>query len=264
MYNLIRFFNQNRRKIIIIILLIVFFLGIIQILNYLSKEQNKTSYSTPSTTQNISIKNEVVSEKSAINGNNVPSKKLKSETDVIGEFLEYCNMKKIDQAYNILTDECKEEMFPTLEDFNRIYYMNIFKNEYKSYTIENWSDETYQVKFSGDILATGRIDDDNQFMDYITVFQDNGEYKLNINNYLGREEIKKTTEFNDISITINSVDKYMDYEVYKLLVENKSNNTILLDTSDSTKSIYVQDGEGVNHYFYNNEVIENKLKIILV
>lgn len=262
MYNLIRFFNQNRRKIIIIILFIVFLLGIIQLLNYFAKKENmSTTSKNESITENSVIKNEVVSQKSVISGTNISKKDLKKDTDVISEFIEYCNSKNIEGAYALLTDECKEVMFPSIEDFNRVYYEHIFNNQARSYTVENWISNTYKIEYSNDILSTGKIDNDIGLLDYITVVEVNGEYKLNINNYVGRSIPNKTTEIKDISITINSVDSYMDYEIYNLSVENRSNNTILLDTNDSTKSVYLQDTNDTKYYFYNNEVIQNRLKI---
>ena len=262
MYNLIRFFNQNRRKIIIIILFIVFLLGIIQLLNYFAKKENKTNNTkNESISENLIIKNEVVSQKSAISGTNISTKSLKKDTDVIGKFIEYCNSKNIEGAYSLLTDECKEVMFPSIEDFNRVYYAHIFNNQTRSYTVENWISSTYKIEYSNDILSTGKIDNDIGLLDYMTVVKSDETYKLNINNYVGRSMPNKITEIRDIAVTINSIDSYMDYEIYNLSVENKSNNTILLDTNDSTKSVYLEDTDGVKHYFYNNEVIQNRLKV---
>ncbi len=262
MYNLIRFFNQNRRKIIIIILFIVFLLGIIQLLNYFAKKENNTNNTkNESISENLIIKNEVVSQKSAISGTNISTKSLKKDTDVIGKFIEYCNSKNIEGAYSLLTDECKEVMFPSIEDFNRVYYAHIFNNQTRSYTVENWISSTYKIEYSNDILSTGKIDNDMGLLDYMTVVKSDETYKLNINNYIGRSMPNKITEIKDIAVTINSIDSYMDYEIYNLSVENKSNNTILLDTNDSTKSVYLEDTDGVKHYFYNNEVIQNRLKV---
>ena len=262
MYNLIRFFNQNRRKIIIIILFIVFLLGIIQLLNYFAKKENNTNNTkNESISENLITKNEVVSQKSAISGTNISTKSLKKDTDVIGKFIEYCNSKNIEGAYSLLTDECKEVMFPSIEDFNRVYYAHIFNNQTRSYTVENWISSTYKIEYSNDILSTGKIDNDIGLLDYMTVVKSDETYKLNINNYIGRSMPNKITEIRDIAVTINSIDSYMDYEIYNLSVENKSNNTILLDTNDSTKSVYLEDTDGVKHYFYNNEVIQNRLKV---
>ena len=64
MYKLIRFYNQNRRKIWMTILIIVFIIGIIQLLNYLAKSNNKgkilTSATTADTKPIISDTNKII------------------------------------------------------------------------------------------------------------------------------------------------------------------------------------------------------------
>lgn len=258
MYKLIRFYNQNRRKILIIILIIVFILGIIQLLNYFSKINV-----IGKETQNIELNNKetnqgLVSDKSAISGQSVSSTKLKKDADIIYEFVEYCNKGDIDSAYGILTNECKENMFPTIEDFNNIYYSKLFDG-YKTYTMENWSGNTYQVRFTGDILSTGDLSNNVTKQDYITVVKKDEETKLNINNYVGRTNSNKVTEYKNIKVTVKNIDTYMDYEIYNLSIQNNSENTILLDTSDDTKSVYLLDSKDMKYYFYSNEIIENRL-----
>ena len=44
MYNLIRFYNQNRKKIFKIILIIVLIIGLIQLFNYFAKISSKNKY----------------------------------------------------------------------------------------------------------------------------------------------------------------------------------------------------------------------------
>lgn len=262
MYKLIRFYNQNRKTIFKIILIIVFAFGILQLMNYFTKMKNKEEIDASNI---ISTKNEVsselVSDKSLISGGSVSSTKLKNDTEVINEFVNYCNEGDINSAYNLLTDECKEEMFSTVEDFYDIYYLEIFKGERKIHTIENWSGNIYQVRFSGDILSTGNINNGETNQDYITIVKDNGENKLNINSYIGRNKANKTTEYKDIKFTITSIETYMDYEVYNISIENNSKNDILLDTNDDTKSVYLLDDRDMEYYFYSNEIIENRLLV---
>lgn len=258
MYNLIRFYNQNRRKIIEIILIIVFIILIIQLLNYFSKKENNNNENN-----NIIIKSnydqEVISDKSAISGSKISGNKLNEDTDVIKSFYEYCNQGNIESAYNLLTDECKEEMFSNIDDFKEIYYNYLFNGEKKSYTIENWIGDTYVVRITGDILSTGKLDNTETRQDYVTIANNN---KLNINSYIGRRQPdKKTQVTNDINITVKQVDTYMDYEIYSLYIENDSSNAILLDTSDDTKSVYLLDENKKKSYFYNNEINQSKLLV---
>lgn len=260
MYKLIRYFNQNRKQIIKVILVIALIIIIIQILNYFAMEKN-----TKENTQKIDVSKdnntnkEIISNKSAVSGKNVDNSKLEKHSNIIKQFMNYCNEKDIESAYNMLTDECKEVMYPTIQDFYKIYYINNFNNDTRLYTIENWINDTYEVRITENILATGKVDTESTKQDYITVIEKNEESKLNINNYIGRKEKNKETENKNVKVIITSIDTYMDYEVYNLRVENYSENTIYLDTGDDTKSIYLLDNKDVKYYFYNNELINDRL-----
>lgn len=267
MYNkLIRFFSKNRKQVFRIILVIVLMLGIIQLLDYLDEKENKKNSNV---NLNVSINNsnnvdsykEIVSDKSLISGSTVSENKLKNDVEIINEFVKYCNEGNVESAYQIITDECKEEMFPTIQDFNNIYYSKIFNGQSRNYTVENWIGNVYQVRYTEDILSTGNINNSNTKNDYITIVNNNEEYKLNINNYVGRKTLNKVTEYQDIKITVTNVDTYMDYEIYDLVIENNSENAILLDTSDDTKSIYLLDSKNMKYYSYSHEILENKLLI---
>ena len=260
MYKLIRFYNQNRRKILMTILIIVFILGMIKLVNYFSKTNINNNAEQNIVAKNTEVNQGLVSNKSAVYGQNVSSKKIENDVDLINEFINYCNEGNINSAYELLTNNCKENMFPMVEDFNNIYYSKLF-DEKKSSTIENWVGDTYQVRFTGDILSTGDLSNNETKQDYITVVKEDGENKLNINSYIGRTTSNKTTEYKNIKVTVTSIDTYMDYEIYNLSIKNNSDNTILLDTSDDTKSIYLLDSKGVKYYSYSAEVVENILLI---
>lgn len=261
MYKLIRFYNQNRKKIIKIILIIVLILVIIQLLNNISKNKsNNTNFET-----NISSNNEysqqLISDKSAISGGKISSDELQNDVAVIDKFIKYCNKQDINSAYELLTDECKEEMFPTVEDFDNIYYSKVFGGEKKTYTVENWTGDIYQVRITGDILSTGKLDNTETKQDYITIVDKDSEYKLNINNYIGRTNVDKTTLYEDVEINVISKDTYMDYEIYNFSISNNSENTVMLDTGDNAKSVYLLDSKDVKYYFYGNEISNNRLII---
>lgn len=264
MYKLIRYYNQNKDKILKTILIIVFIIGIIQLLNYLIKLKNEKNISKLNVLTNYinnDISQELVSDKSLISGQSVSSTKLKQDTDIINEFVENCNNQNFEGAYKLLTEECKEVMFPTLQDFYDIYYVSIFNNEKRIYTIENWTGNIYQVRFTEDLLATGKITGNETKQDYITIINEDEDIKLNINSYIGRENSNIKTTHKDIEITVISVDKYMDYEEYNLSIKNNSSNAILLDTSDDAKSVYLLDKNNMKYYFYNNEINTHKLVI---
>jgi len=261
MYNLIRLFNQNRKKIIWIILIIVSIILLINLLNEISKNKNQTSNSI---NNNYNISNsieELVSDKSVISGDTISGVKLQKDVDIIKEFIENCIEKNIEGAYNLLTDECREVMFSSVDEFEYLYHSSIFNNGKVLYTIENLTDDTYIVKFSEDILSTGNINNNKTLQDYITVVSENGEKKLNINSYIGRNYKNKTTEDNDIDVEVVSIDTYMDYEIYNLAITNKSSKNIIIDTNDDVNSIYLLDNNNMKYYFYNAEIIESRLLV---
>ena len=97
--------------------------------------------------------------------------------------------------------------------------------------------------------------------DYITIVQNNNENKLNINSYIERKIPNEVTEEDNIKVTVKSIDTYMDYEIYNLSIQNNSENSILLDTNDDTKSVYLLDSRDMKYYFYSNEIIANRLMV---
>ena len=97
--------------------------------------------------------------------------------------------------------------------------------------------------------------------DYITIVQNNNENKLNINSYIERKIPNEVTEEDNIQVTVKSIDTYMDYEIYNLSIQNNSENSILLDTNDDTKSVYLLDSRDMKYYFYSNEIIANRLMV---
>lgn len=259
MYRFIRFFNQNRGTIIKVILIIVFILALIQLLNLYSKTRNSNNKNVISDEKSnvLSENNALVSDESLISGGKISEKVLSQSTGLIEKFINYCIDGNVESAYNLLTDECKEEVFPTIEDFYNIYYSSIFDGSKKNYTIENWYGNIYRVRITNDILSTGNLDEGNVSQDYITVVSD----KININSYIERKEINKTTTNSNVDINIVSRDTYMYYEIYTISVTNNSDKKISIDSGNNPKSIYLLDEKDMKYYFYNNEMVSSNFII---
>lgn len=262
MNKIIRYFNQNRKKVYISLIIIVFLFGLLQLLNVMAKNKKEEEKDTSGINEIMQNNKSIVSNKSAVSRTSISEKKLKKDTDVIDNFFKYCNEGNIENAYNLLTDECKEEMYPTIDEFKRIYYSDLFNEGKRTYTIENWFGDTYQVRMTGDILSTGKIDGNQTKQDYVTIVEKDGDYKININKYVGRTKPQdKTTSYKNVDITIDEINTYMDYETYTISVKNNTENSILLDTGESTKSVYLLDKNNAKSYFYSNEILKNKLII---
>ena len=270
MHNLRRFYYQNKKKIWQIILLIAFVIVIIQVLNGLTKISNKNNiqiyeqtYSKQEGNQNTnSITNvEITSNNSAISGEKISDSTIKETNDILDKFVNYCNNQEIDKAYSLLSRECKETLYSNEEEFKNKYVKNNFPvGTKKTAKIENWINNIYKVNFIEDIMATGNLNA-IQTQDYITIVNENGEKKLNINSFIGKEKINATKAMENVEIIIISKTIFMDHEEYEIKVNNKTQNPILLDSLNSTKTLYLQDEKGTKHYAYTQEILNTDLKI---
>lgn len=256
MNNIIRMWNQNRKKIIVIVLVVVFCFLIIQALNQRAKNQLKNrnlNEETISKEEQEKIKN--LPTTSIITGEKVKEETTKTNVNVIETFSNACNNGDIEEAYNLLTDECKSTLFPTLENFIQNYY-NIIFNQKRTIKIENYKNSstanTYLVTFYEDINSISSIGQVNQYKDYITVKPK--ENKINVNSFIESKEIESKTDNEGIEIAVLKQEIYIDYEIYKIEVKNNTENTVLLDTRKTSKTIYISDNKNIKYTAYANEL----------
>lgn len=251
MNQIIRMWNQNRKKIIIIVLAVAFCFLIIQVLNNMAKEQIKENKNT----NKIVGKEENLPTTSIITGEKVKETTTQTNVGIIESFVENCNSNDIEKAYSLLTDGCKEVLFPTKESFINNYYNIIFK-EQRTIKIENYKNSstanTYQVTFYGDVLSTGNISSSDKYTDYITVEKETE--KLNINSLITTTDINSQNEVNGIKISVTRKEVYKDYEKFKIRVENNTDKTILLDTRKNSKTIYAVGTDNIKYSANTNEI----------
>lgn len=260
MHNLMRFIRQNKKQIIKVALIVAFFILMLQLLNYFAANQTSNDSNRKSDIYNTS-NGTILSDKSAVSGGSISTSEINKVNSKIDEFVKYCNEHNTEEAYNMLSVSCKEELYPEINDFISNYYEPLFKDEKRNYSIENWASNTYIVKFTGDLLATGKSANDSTYQDYITIIEENGQTKLNINKYIGREEINKKSSSDNIEAIVLYREKYMDYEVYKMQITNHTGSTILLDQLTKTDGIYLKDNNDTKHIAYSNEMIKDDLQI---
>ena len=266
MHKFIRWYNQNRAEAIIIIAIIAFAFIMLQVLNSIvarnaEQSNNEISSKNSSTSQSTIISK---TNKSVITGEKVPTGVSNTYENIIKEFIENCNTGKTSEAYNMLSEECKETMYPTLGDFTRNYYKRIF-NINRIYTIENWFREgttcTYYIKYMEDILSTGNVSSNNDRSDYITVIVQDNTYKLNIGGYVRRNMSKQTATKNNVQIAINWVDMYIDYCILNITIINNTQNTICIDTKESAKTTFIYDENKTKYSSFLNEIAQEELII---
>jgi len=111
-----------------------------------------------------------------------------------------------------------------------------------------------------DLLATGQKD----YMpieDYYTILYENGQYKLSISNFIGKENINMSKTQNNVIVTIISRKMYIDYEIYEINIKNQTGKNIIFNTKENSDSIYIQDKNKLKHIAFLNEIAKSELDI---
>lgn len=266
MHKLLQLYNQNRLKVWAIILASIFIIVLIQLLNNFAKEENdnkKISNENEETTQNVVSYNQ--ESESIVSSGKVSDKYKDKFGEIIDEFYTYCVNHQPEKAYQMLSVDTKNLMYPTQELFEKLYYESKFDGN-KQYSFQSWStyDQiyVYKVKIFDDMLSTGKSSDQDSIEDYITVVPDEDTFKLNINSYITRKEINKKNSNDIITAEVGVSDIYMNYQIYTIRLKNNTDKTIILDTRKKTNTTYITD-ERENRFYamlYENKEEDMILK----
>lgn len=263
--NIRRNLFENRYVIFAVIVAIILVLSLIQFFNKNAKESATIKANEAQNIVNIANRNNNNSSGTITTpdaNQNIQDSKKDSKVALIEEFISYCNKKEIGKAYELLTDQCKEEVFfSNIQNFKNNYVDKIFTTQ-KMYSVQNWmNSETYKIRILDNIISTGNTSLQNAVEDYYTVVKQQSQYKLNINGYIGKKQMDRTAQQNGVKVTILCKNVYKEYEIYEVKVENTSDQTILLDSKEKTSSIYLM-GSNEQHYdAYTYEVDQTNLQV---
>lgn len=255
-------YHNNKTKIWLILGIIIFVYIIIRMFNAQIKKENEEKINN-GTNQNFQVTTYLPSSQTSVMTNSSTTKEnVKKDTEIIKNFIDFCNDNNIEEAYNLLSQQCKDELYKNINDFYNKYYKNIF-NEKRSYDIENWASSkniTYKVKYLNDIMSSGTVNDE-YIEEYITVVTENNEKKLNVNQFIGKEELNLKRETDNLNITVVNKYVYYDYEEYEIIFENNTDKNIILDTKENTESVYIEDTKDVKYTWFGNEVPNSYLNL---
>lgn len=153
---LMRLYNQNRAFIIAGVFIIALIIVIIQMLNSHVKEQQEMAKNRIENSSTVDNSTTISSgNTSVITGEEVKTNEQSKET--IKKFVDYCNNKEIEKAYDMLSEDCKKLIYSDINKFKTNYIDRIFYI-YRLYTLENWFEtnelKTYYIKYTEDILAS--------------------------------------------------------------------------------------------------------------
>ena len=150
-----RWYQRNKRKLWWTIGILGGAILITQLLNQIairSINNKKENISFINTTINTISREENTP---VVTRDEPDSEKADKVNNVIHSFLDNCNNGNIKEAYNLLTDNCKQELYPTLELFKQKYIDNVFRTK-KLYNIQSWiigEGYTYQITIRENVLS---------------------------------------------------------------------------------------------------------------
>lgn len=259
------FYHSNKAKVWFTIGIIIFIYIIIRFWNAEIKIDNDKAREEAA---NNSINNSTVqtgpsTNTAVLSGTAVSDNTLKKDTEVIKQFIEACNAKNIDEAYSLLSEDCKNELYKTEGAFDNDYVKQIF-NQNRSYDIQAWVTSTdaitYKIKYLDDIMATG-VTNEEYIEEYITVIKEENDKKLNLSQFIKKDNINRIIKKGDLEVNIINRYIYNEYEEYELKFTNKGEKTINLDTKDKTDSVYIKDKNSVKYDWFGNEVPDEYLTL---
>ncbi len=252
-----RYFNRNIKKVLITILILVMIIIFIQVLNKIAKDKKSNTTNTEIAKNSISDEQRTT----AITKDVIEEEKNTEIVSIISDFVNKCNNKQLEEAYNMLSTECKQQVYPSIENFKKSYYDIVFSTQ-KEIDVKSWIIKnniyTYKVSFTEDLMANKNA---KQTEDYYSIVKENAENKLNINGFIGSRQINKEKMINNINIKIKKVYTYMEYEDYDIEINNNLNNKIILDTKEKTTTMYIADSNGNKYYSKNYQLSKFDLEI---
>lgn len=270
MLKIVRLYNQNRRIVWLALIIAIFCIAIISLVNKAYQEQSQANMEKLA--QELAKKSQVENpssivdyEKAAVpltSGENVHSSVRDEIQGVLEQFIKCVINNQIQEAYTLLTKECKELEYPSVESFAQSYCSDVSN---KIYDFQLWTSDNsayvYQVKFLDDMLSSGRDTSKNYLQDYITAIKQDGAYRLNVNKLIKVTRLDKTTESRDIKFTLKRAETYLDYEYYEIEITNSSQKEIILDPREEDNSVYVENSDGlkIRALLYENR--EEDLKV---
>ena len=239
------FFKKHARKIIIAL----FIWAIVLVINHFVGKW-EMEFPNVQTNYNPHI--------SILANEKVPERLQNPIEQLIAQFIEKCNEKDYEAAYNLLSEECRNNEYGNIELF-KIYVDSVFPNK-KIYNIQNFSNKddvyVYTVTILNDILASGMNNetDSETYSEKYVIKEEEGKLKLSIRQYIGREEFAYIYEDEYMKIKIESADIKYDSITYNLKITNKSDYYLVLSDYSVDYEISLDTSEGLKRR--SNEVLE--------
>lgn len=227
-----RFFKKYKKVIIFLIIL----WAIIFLVNYALKNMPKDE--KPKTTYEPNI--------SVMTDDEVPEKWQETIESTIDKFIQRCNNKEYETAYNMISEDCRKELYPTLNSFQK--YVDAKFVTKRSYSIQNFSNVgkqyIYDVNLMEDLMATGLTGQNFYYDEEKFVFTENDKtLKLSIDGFVRKTDLNMFAEDENLKINIYSKNVFYDHETYKVTITNRSSHPIVIADGSTKNEVTLYTGE---------------------
>lgn len=233
------FIKQNKNKILIAIIILI----IIILINYFLGHRKKESVlNTTYEPHEILMSN---------SGETVPEKLREPIQNFLDDFINYCNKKDYQSGYNLLSEDCKVNVFENSVEKFKTYVDEVFPNE-KIYSIQSYSSKDdsyiYNVKILNNILESGLTDEEySYYEEKYMIKQEKDKLTLNVANYMGKDEIKRVAEDDNLKIKVTEKIMYYDEEIYNITITNKTENIMVIADNFEPDEVLLSVGNGTRN-----------------
>ena len=217
---------KKYKKILFIIVLVW---GIIFFVNYYIGHRKVVPKATTTYEPHTSIMS---------SSSSTPSSMTSEIEQKIHNYVEYCKVGDFDEAYKMLSEECREYAFKNNVNEFVAYIYDKIPSESIQYSIQSYSNikvgnkkvYIYEVKYTPDYLATGLTNETYSYAtEKISFYRDDDKnLQMIAGNYIYHNDIKSISENEYLKIDV--VDKVVNYSIEKYTVKftNRSNNIIVI------------------------------------
>lgn len=199
-----------------------------------------------------------------IEGSEIDEEQYETDKNIVDAFLSYCNKAELEEAYKLLSDDCKKELYPTISDFEEYFYNNIFDKE-RQVNLQAWISTqkytVYKMRYTNNMLSTGVYDSGDVFQDYVTLSKKADKEEISIGNLVYCEDCNIVTKTKELEATVIRKKIYVSDEEYEIKIKNKTNKTILLDDLNDNRTIRLIAGSDVEYGAYTNKIFSINLRL---
>ena len=242
--NLFRKYNQNKRGLWTIIIVIVFSYVIIQavygLLRNIKEKKREELINQINENTQISSNSNLENNTQDTNSEITTDTTRKNSKKLIEQFVKYCNNNQIEDAYGMISKDCKTVLFPNI---------NIFKNNY----IKKIFNGIYKVTYMNNILQSGGKSD-KQRIDYIYITDEDENKVLSLNKFLYIKKIGTESKNKRLNIEVIEKQIFIDYEIYTIKITNNTENEILIANQNDVNNINLTDENDVKYSSYIDEL----------